>query len=86
MTKDRALLVLEILHRHCGYEYDDGEKDIFIFWMEKDCPEYRFMGNLGFGGKIYNEHDRLRVGYYPEDKHHERELDVMLANEELKKI
>lgn len=39
-------------------------------------PEYRFQGDLGFGGKVWYDHGRIKVNCYTEDITNER-LDII---------
>lgn len=65
MTPEQANAVYEVLVRHAGAR-EDG-RDEFVFHLARGCEEFRFMGSLGFGGKLYVEPRRWRVGAYPED-------------------
>jgi hypothetical protein len=46
-------------------------RDSFVTYIASNGSEYRFQGNLGFGGKFYNDH-RWRINCYPEDASDER--------------
>ena len=50
------------------FEAREDEQDTFVRYVGEGGTEYRFMGNLGFGGKFYNETFCWRVGCYPEDE------------------
>ena len=65
MTADRnkRLKVWAILHEYCGAR-EEMPEDFARLWP--DCREYRFMGALGFGGKIWADDDGWRVSCYPE--------------------
>lgn len=49
------------------------------------CNEYRFMGGLGFGGKIWAPQGScpIRVSCYPEDETPARKAMIKAANEKL---
>ncbi len=69
MKEALARLVYNVLESHCGAEEDDrGQFTSWFTMLESSMlpSEYRFCGNLGFGGKLYVEHEGLRVGMYPE--------------------
>ena len=53
--------------------------------QETDYLEYRFRGDLGFGGKVYVE-DPPRVACYPEDETPERNRKIENANGLLRKL
>jgi len=73
--------VYDILVETCGAS--EYWRDNFLQTMaDGDCREYRFQGDLGFGGKLYRT-DRVYVGYYPEDKTPERDAMVAAANERI---
>lgn len=48
--------------------------------------EFRFCGNLGFGGKIYLDSDRARVSCYYENETDERRKIISDVNTKLKEI
>jgi hypothetical protein len=76
--------VWNILHKHCGARAEMPD-DFAIHWPE--CREYRFMGALGFGGKIYADpREGMRVGCYPEHDTPERKKMIETANQELASI
>lgn len=53
---------------------------------EFPCPEFRFQGSLGFGGKFYCERDRWRVDCYREDKIPVRREAIAATNEALEQL
>jgi hypothetical protein len=54
-------------------EAPESSRDAFIqYYVENLDGEYRFQGNLGFGGKFYFGKDRWYVAYYYEDITDER--------------
>ncbi len=84
MNREQANAVYDLLVR----ELDAMEhmRENFIYVMtEGDCREYRFMGCLGFGGKLYVEaRGKLRVGCYREDETPELRAKMAAVNELLK--
>ena len=55
LTREHADAVFDILVEHCGAREDMREG--FVFHQSNEfCPEYRFIGNLGFGGKFWRNH------------------------------
>ena len=45
-------------------------RDDFVQYLASDTSshEYRFMGDLGFGGKLYQQHGRYWISCYREDE------------------
>ena len=74
----QAEAVWLLLVNVCGAARD--ERDAFIRYAKENPQEYRFQGNLGFGGKLYFEFPP-RVACYPEDETAERNRTVDCANE-----
>lgn len=79
LTPSQAYLLYDILARHCGAS--EVRREYFISsFAEQPCSEFRFQGDLGFGGKIYNANGgRLWVDCYPEDRTPERERMIEKA-------
>lgn len=69
-----------ILHKTC-HARETMPDDFPFHWP--DCREYRFMGALGFGGKVWAYDERWYVNYYPEDKRADRDEMAAQANEQL---
>ena len=44
------------------------------------CREFRFMGSLGFGGKVWANDGRVYVNCYPEDANPERRATMERTN------
>ena len=78
LTPDMAREVWTVLVVECGARWED-RNDFVLYATSKDPLEYRFSGNLGFGGKCYFS-GGLRVGYYPEDRTPERDQARDRAN------
>lgn len=79
--------VYEILIAECGAA--NSQSAVLDFCREFSLPippsEWRFQGNLGFGGKLYFERGKFRVGCYPEDRTPERIAMIDRANTRLAK-
>lgn len=74
--------VYDILVAVCGaYDSSDARKQFRCRWPE--CVEYRFQGDLGFGGKVWAERGRVWVTCYSEDETDARRVMIQYANERL---
>jgi len=65
------------------------EHSDFISYLTEDSRfgyEYRFMGNLGSGGKLYISNRAWRISCYREDETIERLKIIDKTNLELKKL
>ncbi|GGM52605.1 hypothetical protein ACFFX1_55460 [Dactylosporangium sucinum] len=78
MTPEQAGAVFDVLVRHAGAA--EHQRDEFVYHLRHGCEEFRFMGSLGFGGKLYVEPGRWRVGCYPEDLTPERAAVIERVN------
>ncbi len=84
MTEEQAHAVYALLVQHAGAHEDD--RDAFVYHVAHGCTEYRFQGCLGFGGKLYVERRRWRIGCYPEDKTAARVAIIDLTNAKLAEL
>lgn len=88
LTIEQAGLVFDLLIKEC--EANPDLRDEFVRYHVTDPwyfpTEFRFMGNLGFGGKFWNEHNRWAVSCYPEDKTEERAATVARTNQLLEEL
>jgi hypothetical protein len=79
--------VWEILVRCCGAREHDREdflRSARDHVRKERSLEYRFIGNLGFGGKVWIEKWwPPRVSFYPEDTTTKRIEAMVAANDEL---
>lgn len=82
LTAKIANQIWDVLVSTCGAT-ERGRYDFVMYSMFNDLTEYRFIGNLGFGGKFYNN---FRVDCYPEDDTPEREQAIIVANKLLKDL
>lgn len=76
-----------ILVEHAGAPTGDEARDLFVQAMlreERPVQEYRFQGNLGFGGKFMRNDGMLYVQCYREDETPKRRTVLDKTNELLK--
>jgi hypothetical protein len=85
MNKEFWVQVYDILVEECGLSLREVDKHIFLHKAGK-FTEWRFSGNLGFGGKLWNNDGKLYVNCYPEDLTIEREEMIVAANERLEEL
>jgi hypothetical protein len=89
VTEEEANAVWDVLVIHVGaYDSSNARADFILHQTTGFCPEYRFGGTLGFGGKIYrtDARGRWRVSCYREDETPERLHAMALANEALLRV
>lgn len=82
LTKEQANQVWAILAATCGASDDDMRQQFVYHSNKTDRLEFRFQGDLGFGGKVYVE-EPPRVSCYSEDDSLERSVMIEQANERL---
>lgn len=83
--------VYDVLVKYAGAKDDEYDKKTFVQaavdWDYKYSFEYRFIGSLGFGGKIRLPLFRYpHVTCYPEDETPERRSAIEKTNAELKRL
>lgn len=66
LTAEQANTVYDVLVQHAGAA-ESGRADFVFHQTDRHCPEYRFVGSLGLGGKFWNANNRWYVSAYPED-------------------
>lgn len=76
MDQTTAQQVYDLLIEHCGAHPDDKGQFVQAH-VRSHVEEFRFMGDLGFGGKFWRDPDpqhgeRWRVTCYREDETPER--------------
>lgn len=89
---DEANAAFDVIEQECGAH--PALRDDFVRYATRAQThsgglEFRFQGDLGFGGKLRrnSNHNRLfYVDYYPEDKTPERDAKQDAANERLADI
>jgi hypothetical protein len=84
ITFDIANFIVDILIEHCGVS-PNRRKNLVEDFMWTQPTEYRFQGNLGLGGKLYND-SKLKVNCYPEDRTPKIDLMIQDANTKLKEL
>lgn len=63
--------VWDILVEYAGASEKINDKDSFVYasiQIEHPYHEYRFCGNLGFGGKFWRTSGQFYISCYPEDE------------------
>lgn len=77
--------IYDILVEECGA--NETKRENFVWSMcDSKYPthEYRFIGNLGFGGKVWNlGHKAWYVSCYKEDNNEVKQKAIDRANEKL---
>jgi hypothetical protein len=76
--------VYDILVEECGA--DEYWRENFVYSMNNDCKEYRFQGDLGFGGKMRNNCNGMYVDCYPNDETPARKAQIAAANKRIKEL
>jgi len=82
LTEDQANQVWAILITTCGAGDDDMRQQFVRHSGNTHGLEFRFCGDLGFGGKIYVQ-EPPQVNCYIEDTTTQREEMIAAANEQL---
>jgi hypothetical protein len=81
--------ILDVLVEECGWQPTDNDRAMFRYHYNKADPkplEYRFMGALGFGGKLHLQGQRLYVSCYRENETPERLAMIERANQRLAEL
>ncbi len=83
MTEYYANIVWDLLVRYA--KANETQRNDFVYFMKATYrpTEYRFMGYLGFGGKIYLDKHKWGIGYYQEDASAHRDNLVININKKL---
>ena len=82
LTLEQANRVYDILVTECGAS-ERMREEFVNYHLTKPWywpTEWRFQGNLGFGGKFWNEHNGWRVSCYQEDETAERRAAMTTAD------
>jgi len=77
---DRKRAIWRILVEECGALEKQWDQ-FYYHWPQ--CREFRFQGDLGFGGKVYNMGDRVWVDNYREHSTDETRAAIERANARL---
>jgi hypothetical protein len=86
LTIEQAKQVWSVLVAQGATEDSERWRVDFIRTQVYGCVEYRFQGNLGFGGKFWNSGGKWYVTCYPEDATPERRSLISAVNECLAKL
>lgn len=87
MTEITANEIYDVLVGECGAPDGDMRNNfIAVMTRPKETTEYRFIGDLGFGGKFRNMNERFYVDCYPEHVTAERNQMIDAANVKLAAI
>ena len=82
-----ANTIWSMLVEDCGARKDDIDRHEFVaYLMSEERGEWRFIGNLGFGGKFYFSPFEFRIGCYKEDTTEEKTLLIEETNQKLEPI
>jgi hypothetical protein len=85
MPMERASLIYNLLVDIGKAPENERYDFIYAHSVNKEgCEEWRFQGNMGFGGKYWS--DRNEVTYYPEDETDFIKLTTYLLNQALLNI
>jgi len=77
LTREDVNKIWDILVQEAGASNRIYDRDDFVSHvMSGEWIEYRFIGNLGFGGKVWNNCGRVYVTCYSESETPER-LDII---------
>ena len=90
VPEDIADKIWDVVERHCGADtrpdVAHGKRSFVRYALEGTWTEYRFCGNLGFGGKLWLNAGRIYVACYSEDSTPRRKAAIAAANMELNEI
>lgn len=87
LTRQQADIVYELLKQQCNAK--ECYKPLFVQSVIKQTRfgmEFRFQGDLGFGGKFHSNSNGWYVSCYPEDETEELKLKIGLVNRVLEKF
>lgn len=72
----------DILIEHCGVRAQGlpGKEDFARYFMEQGGHEWRFQGDLGFGGKFWHRPSGWDINCYVEDMTPERRDTIKKVN------
>lgn len=86
ISEDVANEIYDVLVEEC--KAPERMREDFISFCSRSyrSREYRFIGNLGFGGKFWHNDGRFYVTCYSEDETEQRRKAIKAANERLAEI
>jgi len=86
-TQAQYSAIFRVLTEYCKIHQDLWESFIQAFGKGYPLVEYRFQGNLGFGGKLYQRRDGTHyVAQYTEDETRKSKVIVAKVNKLIKTI
>lgn len=80
MGDEDKVSIWDVLVETCGAPPQMWDQFKLYF---PECTEFRFQGDLGFGGKVWANRGRIYVNCYPEDETPERATLIRVANAQL---
>lgn len=84
LTAEQANAIFDILVQECGVRDDEYSRADFVMAQVSEyIREWRFSGNLEFGGKFRRDNGRLYVNCYREHETPERLEIIEKANKRL---
>lgn len=84
ITEEQANAIYDMLMEECGAtEY---WREDFVSSEVEGCREFRFQGDLGFGGKFRNNGNGVYVDCYREDVTPETKIMIKSANARLREM
>ncbi|MEE9214881.1 MAG: hypothetical protein V3U54_08825 [Thermodesulfobacteriota bacterium] len=81
ITEIQAEHIFNLLVKHAGAF--EGDRTSFLYAQidrEHPCREFRFCGKLGFGGKFWNNNEKLYINCYNEDENPKRNRIIKKVN------
>jgi len=87
LTVEQANAIYDVLVKECGAcDYGHDRESFVHRQITEEIPEWRFCGDLGFGGKFWRNCGRWYVTCYREDETPKRLAMIDAANESLGKL
>ncbi len=87
VNEDQARQIWAILVEYCDAPGDSDMESAFVdYLVSTPRAEFRFQGNLEFGGKLYVNGNGIYVAYYKEHKNDEREKAKCMANKKIAEL
>lgn len=86
LSEEQIDEIYQILVDHAGAHGGELERLDFLLSMQEGCTEYRFIGKLGFGGKLRRNSSGLYVDCYAEDETQERLGIIYFTNDALSRL
>jgi len=81
IAEEQAEYIFDLLVKHAGAFEEDRTSFLYAqIDRENPCKEFRFCGALGFGGKFWNNNDKLYINCYGEDETPKRNRIIKKVN------